>query len=74
MGVHIYLYSDDVLEVDCPQGFGDGPGERTALCHAVSDADGKFTFKSIPCGNLPFLCLYDSNFLVNFMQNICLLV
>lgn len=50
LGVHIYLYSDDVLEVDCPQGFGDAPGERMALCHAVSDADGKFTFKSIPCG------------------------
>ncbi|KAL2934972.1 Nodal modulator 3 [Bienertia sinuspersici] len=50
LGVHIYLYSDDVLEVDCPQGVDHGPGKRKALCHAVSDADGKFTFKSIPCG------------------------
>ncbi|KAK9281445.1 hypothetical protein L1049_004347 [Liquidambar formosana] len=50
LGVHIYLYSDDVLEVDCPQGSGNVPGQRKALCHAVSDADGKFTFKSIPCG------------------------
>ncbi|GAB4830590.1 hypothetical protein Ancab_020356 [Ancistrocladus abbreviatus] len=50
LGVHIYLYSDDVLEVACPQGSGDAPGGRKALCHALSDADGKFTFKSIPCG------------------------
>ena len=46
----MYLYSDDVSEVNCPQGAGPGPGNRKALCHAVSDADGKFTFKSIPCG------------------------
>uniref|UniRef100_A0A164YXW9 Carbohydrate-binding-like fold protein n=1 Tax=Daucus carota subsp. sativus TaxID=79200 RepID=A0A164YXW9_DAUCS len=50
LGVHIYLYSDDVLEVNCPQGFGDPPGESKALCHAISDADGVFKFKSIPCG------------------------
>ncbi|XP_074267787.1 uncharacterized protein LOC141591371 [Silene latifolia] len=50
LGVHIYLYSDDVVEVECPQGAGHGPGIKKALCHAVSDADGKFTFKSIPCG------------------------
>lgn len=51
LGVQIYLYSDDVVEVDCPQGSGSAPGQRKALCHAVSDADGMFTFKSIPCGN-----------------------
>lgn len=51
LGVHIYLYSDDVLEVNCPQDFGDSPGQSKALCHAVSDADGVFKFKSIPCGN-----------------------
>ena len=51
LGVHIYLYSDDVVEVNCPQGFGDPPGESKALCHAISDADGVFKFKSIPCGN-----------------------
>lgn len=50
LGVHIYLYSDDVLEVNCPQGFGDPPGESKALCHATSNADGVFKFKSIPCG------------------------
>lgn len=50
LGVHIYLYSDDVSEVKCPQGAGRGPGNREALCHAVSDADGKITFKSVPCG------------------------
>lgn len=50
LGVYIYLYSDDVSKVDCPQGSGNALGERKALCHAVSDADGKFMFKSIPCG------------------------
>ncbi|KAK9747603.1 hypothetical protein RND81_02G002700 [Saponaria officinalis] len=50
LGVHIYLYSDDVSEVECPQGAGHGPGLRKALCHSISDANGKFTFKSIPCG------------------------
>ncbi|KAM7501151.1 hypothetical protein LguiB_000055 [Lonicera macranthoides] len=50
LGVHIYLYSDDILEVDCPQGSGNAPGQRKALCHAISGADGMFTFKSIPCG------------------------
>lgn len=49
--MHIYLYSDDVGKVDCPQGSGNALGERKALCHAVSDADGKFMFKSLPCGN-----------------------
>ncbi|XP_031274126.1 nodal modulator 1 [Pistacia vera] len=50
LGVHLYLYSDDVVEVDCPLGSGNSSGQRKALCHAISDADGKFTFKSIPCG------------------------
>ncbi|XP_021279934.1 nodal modulator 1 [Herrania umbratica] len=50
LGVHIYLYSDDVVEVDCPQGAGNAPGQRKALCHSVSDADGMFSFKSVPCG------------------------
>uniref|UniRef100_A0A5B7C2M8 Putative nodal modulator 1 n=1 Tax=Davidia involucrata TaxID=16924 RepID=A0A5B7C2M8_DAVIN len=50
LGVHMYLYSADVLEVDCPQGSGNAPRQTKALCHAVSDADGMFTFKSIPCG------------------------
>ncbi|KAK6941103.1 hypothetical protein RJ641_030634 [Dillenia turbinata] len=50
LGVHIYLYSADVPEVDCPQGSGKAPGGKKALCHAASDADGLFVFKSIPCG------------------------
>ncbi|GFZ13809.1 carbohydrate-binding-like fold [Actinidia rufa] len=32
------------------QGSGNAPGQRTALCHAISDAEGMFTFKSIHCG------------------------
>lgn len=50
LGVHFYLYSDDVKEVHCPQGSGNPSGHRTALCHSISDADGTFKFKSIPCG------------------------
>ncbi|KAK6937266.1 hypothetical protein RJ641_030774, partial [Dillenia turbinata] len=50
LGVHIYLYSDDVSEVYCPQGSGKAPGGKKALCHATSDADGLFVFKSIRCG------------------------
>lgn len=51
MGVHMYLYSDDVLEVHCPEGAGNGPRHKSALCHAVSDEEGRFLFKSLPCGN-----------------------
>ncbi|KAF8394679.1 hypothetical protein HHK36_020896 [Tetracentron sinense] len=58
LGVHFYLFSDDVLEVDCPQGSGNAPWQRKALCHAVSDADGKFTFNSIPCGVYELLPYY----------------
>ncbi|XP_071689841.1 uncharacterized protein [Rutidosis leptorrhynchoides] len=50
LGVHFYLYSNDVKEVHCPQGSGNPSGDRTSLCHAVSDVDGTFRFKSIPCG------------------------
>ncbi|KAK3194298.1 hypothetical protein Dsin_025608 [Dipteronia sinensis] len=58
LGVQIYLYSDSVIEVDCPQGSGIDHGERKALCHAVSDADGMFTFKSIPCGSYELVPYY----------------
>ncbi|XP_013589411.1 nodal modulator 1-like [Brassica napus] len=58
LGVHIYLHSDDVSMVDCPQGFGDASGERKPLCHSVSDADGIFSFKSIPCGKYELIPHY----------------
>ncbi|KDP28277.1 hypothetical protein JCGZ_14048 [Jatropha curcas] len=58
LGVHIYLYSDDVVELDCPQGSGDATGQRKPLCHAVSDADGIFTFKSVPCGRYELIPFY----------------
>ncbi|KAI7987579.1 Acetyl-CoA carboxylase 2 [Camellia lanceoleosa] len=50
LGVHIYLYSNDISRVDCALGSSNAPGQRKALCHAVSDAEGMFTFKLIPCG------------------------
>ncbi|KAM7276017.1 hypothetical protein ACFE04_017883 [Oxalis oulophora] len=58
LGVHVYLHSDDVVEVDCPQGSGDTHGDGKALCHAVSDAEGMFTFKSIPCGTYKLFPYY----------------
>ncbi|XP_028797029.1 nodal modulator 1 isoform X2 [Neltuma alba] len=58
LGVHIYLYSDDVSEVECLQGPGSGPREGVALCHAVSDAGGRFTFNSIPCGSYELVPYY----------------
>ncbi|KAI0511557.1 hypothetical protein KFK09_012187 [Dendrobium nobile] len=58
LGVHIYLYSADVLEVHCPQGVGNPPSENKALCHSISNADGKFTFKSLPCGVYDLLPYY----------------
>jgi len=58
VGVHVFLYSDDVSEVECLQGSATGPRQEIALCHAASDADGKFTFNSIPCGNYLFEFLF----------------
>ncbi|KAJ0973565.1 hypothetical protein J5N97_021524 [Dioscorea zingiberensis] len=55
LGVHLYLHSNDVAKVSCPQGAGDALHQQRALCHAISDANGKFTFSSIPCG---FMSLY----------------
>lgn len=50
LGVHIYLFSNDVTNLDCPGGPGNAPDQRQALCQTVSDAEGLFTFKSLPCG------------------------
>ncbi|KAL8522702.1 hypothetical protein ACS0TY_012875 [Phlomoides rotata] len=58
LGVHFYLYSDDVLEVNCPHDSGNAPGLGKALCHAVSDADGMFSFTSIPCGVYKLIPFY----------------
>ncbi|KAL3649360.1 hypothetical protein CASFOL_005763 [Castilleja foliolosa] len=58
LGVHFFLYSDDVLELNCPHDSGNAPGLGKALCHAVSDADGMFTFTSIPCGTYKLIPFY----------------
>ncbi|EYU38423.1 hypothetical protein MIMGU_mgv1a000387mg [Erythranthe guttata] len=58
LGVHFYLYSDDVSEVNCPHDSGNAPGLGRALCHAVSDADGMFKFTSIPCGIYKLIPFY----------------
>ncbi|XP_037405521.1 nodal modulator 1-like isoform X2 [Triticum dicoccoides] len=57
LGVHLYLYSNDVKEVPCSQGLTDAPREG-ALCHAVSGVDGKFSFRSMPCGSYDLLPYY----------------
>lgn len=54
LGVHLYLYSDDVHKVNCPQGAVYDPWQKSSLCHAVSDANGKFIFSTVPCGNKSF--------------------
>lgn len=58
LGVHVFLYSDDISEVHCPQGVGSIPRGKSALCHAISDADGKFLFRSLPCGVYELLPYY----------------
>ncbi|KAG2597104.1 hypothetical protein PVAP13_5KG190200 [Panicum virgatum] len=57
LGVHLYLYSNDITELPCPQDFSDAPREG-ALCHAISGADGKFMFRSLPCGSYELLPYY----------------
>lgn len=61
LGVHIYLYSDDVTKVDCPKGSKNSPGDLglgEALCHNVTDANGIFSLKSIPCGVYKLIPFY----------------
>ncbi|KAK4367254.1 hypothetical protein RND71_015134 [Anisodus tanguticus] len=61
LGVHIYLYSDDVTKVDCPKGSKNSPGELglgEALCHNVTDSNGIFSLKSIPCGVYKLIPFY----------------
>ncbi|XP_055832870.1 uncharacterized protein LOC129901646 [Solanum dulcamara] len=61
LGVHIYLYSDDVTKVDCPKGSKNSPGDPglgEALCHNVTDANGIFSLKSIPCGVYKLIPFY----------------
>lgn len=58
LGVHIYLYSDDVLTVNCPHDQTSAPGRNVALCHAISDENGVFTFSSIPCGEYELVPYY----------------
>ncbi|XP_016491513.2 uncharacterized protein LOC107811149 [Nicotiana tabacum] len=61
LGVHIYLYSDDVTNVDCPKGSKYSSGDlglKEALCHNVTDANGIFSLKSLPCGVYKLLPFY----------------
>lgn len=63
MGVHVYLFSQDDVNVDCPNDPANIPGQGKAICHTVSDADGMFAFSGIPCG------IVASAFLLAFLVN-----
>ncbi|CAN4113610.1 unnamed protein product [Withania somnifera] len=61
LGVHVYLYSEDVTKVDCPKDSKNSPGDLglgAALCHNVTDANGIFSLKSIPCGAYKLVPFY----------------
>ncbi|CAM8928070.1 unnamed protein product [Rhodiola kirilowii] len=58
LGVEVFLYSEDIPEVECPIDSGSAPGQKKALCHSVSDADGVFKFKSLPCGTYKLVPYY----------------
>ncbi|XP_024394078.1 uncharacterized protein [Physcomitrium patens] len=59
LGVQVYLYSDEVPELFCPQGPGSAtPLSKPALCHAVSDAEGKFSFSGVSCGQYTLVPYY----------------
>ncbi|MCO5553061.1 hypothetical protein L7F22_006582 [Adiantum nelumboides] len=58
LGVHVYLFSDDVTEVPCPCTSSNSPSHGEALCHVVSDENGKFVFSSLPCGTYKLVPFY----------------
>ncbi|CAI5474733.1 unnamed protein product [Closterium sp. Yama58-4] len=51
-GVQIFLFSDSVQKIPtCPAGPGSSPlPGKTPLCHTTSGADGRFSFRELPCG------------------------
>ncbi|KAL3685292.1 hypothetical protein R1sor_003314 [Riccia sorocarpa] len=59
LGVEVYLYSNGVQELSCPQGPGiASPLPKKALCHVVSGVDGKFKFSAVPCGHYQLVPFY----------------
>ncbi|CAI5496857.1 unnamed protein product, partial [Closterium sp. Naga37s-1] len=51
-GVQIFLFSDSVQKIlTCPAGPGSSPlPGKTPLCHTTTGADGRFSFRELPCG------------------------
>ncbi|CAI5491840.1 unnamed protein product [Closterium sp. Naga37s-1] len=51
-GVQIFLFSDSVQKIPtCPAGPGTSPlPGKTPLCHTTTGADGRFSFRELPCG------------------------
>ncbi|CAI6000500.1 unnamed protein product [Closterium sp. NIES-64] len=51
-GVQIFLFSDSVQKIPtCPAGPGSSPlPGKTPLCHTTTGADGRFSFRELPCG------------------------
>ncbi|CAI5988006.1 unnamed protein product [Closterium sp. NIES-65] len=50
--VQIFLFSDSVQKIPtCPAGPGSSPlPGKTPLCHTTTGADGRFSFRELPCG------------------------
>ncbi|GJP38808.1 hypothetical protein CLOM_g23217 [Closterium sp. NIES-68] len=51
-GVQIFLFSGSVQNIPtCPAGPGSSPVPgKTSLCHTTTGADGRFSFRELPCG------------------------
>ncbi|CAI7780296.1 unnamed protein product [Closterium sp. NIES-53] len=51
-GVQIFLFSDSVKKIPtCLAGPGSSPlPGKTPLCHTTTGADGRFSFRELPCG------------------------
>ena len=47
LGVHVYLYSNDVAERNCSRSHSSAIGQRKALCDTISNADGMFQVRSL---------------------------
>jgi len=59
LGVDFLLYSDTVKSVPCEQSRATVPSnQKTPLCVAKSDENGRFLFKNLPCGTYKLVPYY----------------
>jgi hypothetical protein len=77
LGVHVYLYSDDVHEENCLQDSRANPWSKKALCYAISDANGKCAFKFISCVKFMLFLFYKDekdHFKFSILENFMVLL